>query len=119
MAKKKSSKPKGETRTSFMFPSLHEDVVKAVSHRMASPWFCTSDSDRGTNNEYTTHVMGKFTCKKKACPSNGWSSKKVAIQIRGYAENGYICRTSRIQDPEVGRRSTGAAILCSKKRHAA
>ena len=89
MAKTKFSKFKGETRTSFTSPSLHEDVVNAVSHSMDFTWFCESNSDRGTNNKYTTHVMGKFRCMKKGCCTNGWSSKKVAILIRGYAENGY------------------------------
>jgi hypothetical protein len=89
MAKKKFSKSKGETRATFMFPSLHEDVVDAVSYSMASIWFCESNSDRGANNKYTTHVMGKVRCMKGTCDINGWSSKKVAILIRGYAENGY------------------------------
>jgi len=31
MVKKKRSKPKGETRTFFMFPSLHQDVSNAGS----------------------------------------------------------------------------------------
>ena len=137
MAKKKFTKSKGETRTSFMFPSLHEDVVNAVSHSMSSTWFCESDSDRGVNNKYSTHVMGKLRC-KNACGTNIWSSKKVAILIRGYAENGYkccsvqsalkdlrqarhfdsgreiICRTSRIQNPEVGGRSSEQQHHASK-----
>ena len=33
--------------------------------------------------------MGKFKCDNDDCPKNGWSSKKVAILIRGYPENGY------------------------------
>ncbi|EXJ69996.1 uncharacterized protein A1O5_07069 [Cladophialophora psammophila CBS 110553] len=85
---KKFSRPKGKTRTSFMFPALHEDVANAVSHSIASTWFCQNNSDEGTNNIYATHVMGRFSCNNNAC-GNGWSSKKVAILIRGYAENGY------------------------------
>lgn len=33
--------------------------------------------------------MGKFKCRNRACSSGGWSSKKVAILIRGFFENGY------------------------------
>lgn len=89
MAKKKASKFNGETRTSFMYPSLHKDVVNAVSHSMTSPWFCQRNSGRDANNEYKTHVMGKFRCMQNTGCTRGWSSKKVAILIKGYAENGY------------------------------
>jgi hypothetical protein len=89
MARKKFSKPKGEIRTSFMFPSLHQDVVDAVSDQIASTWFHEKDSDRDSHEEYSTHVMGKFKCNNDACSRDGWGSKKVAILIRGYPRNGY------------------------------
>ncbi|KAK5948300.1 hypothetical protein OHC33_010610 [Knufia fluminis] len=89
MARKKFSKFKGETRTSFMFPLLHQDVVKAVCERIESTWFCENDEDEKCHNEYITHVMGKFRCTNRAYSTHGWGSKKVAILIRGYAENGY------------------------------
>lgn len=90
--RKKFCKSKGETRTSFLFPLLHRDVVRAVSETIESTWFCENDNDEEEeecNNEYTTHVMGKFRCTNRACSTNGWGSEKVAILIRGYAENGY------------------------------
>jgi hypothetical protein len=89
MARRKFNKPKIETRKSFMFPSLHQDVVNAVSDEIASTWFCKEDSDRGSNNKYSTHVMGRFECNNHACSATGWGSKKVAILIRGYPGNGY------------------------------
>ncbi|KAF2463846.1 uncharacterized protein BDR25DRAFT_297429 [Lindgomyces ingoldianus] len=89
MARKKFSKPKGETRTSFMFPSLHQDVIDAVSDQITSPTFHTNDSDRGSNNEHPTHVMGKFECNNNSCFKDGWGSKKVAILIRGFPGIGY------------------------------
>jgi len=76
-------------RTSLMFPSLHQDVINAVSDEIASTWFHEKDSDRDSNNEYSTHVMGKFKCNNNACSTVGWGSKKVAIRIRGYPRNGY------------------------------
>ncbi|MCJ1472597.1 hypothetical protein MMC13_001246 [Lambiella insularis] len=90
MARKKSSKPaspkEGET---LMFPSLHQTIVKAVSDDNITTWFQENDSDEGSTNAYTTHVMGRFKCNNNACSQDGWSSKKVAISIRGYPRNGY------------------------------
>ncbi|KEF54810.1 uncharacterized protein A1O9_09252 [Exophiala aquamarina CBS 119918] len=81
--------PKAETRTSFMFPRLHKDVAKEVSNNLKSTWFNRNDSDSDVINEWQTNVMGRFRCTNEACDSKGWSSKKVAILIRGYATNGY------------------------------
>jgi Zinc-binding domain len=89
MTRKKFCKLKGEKRVSFMFPSLHQDVMNAVSDDIASTWFHEMDSDRDSNNEYSTHVMGKFKCNNHACSTDGWGSKKVAILIREYPKNGY------------------------------
>lgn len=89
MARKKFIRSNGETRTSLMFPSLHQDVVNEVSNEIASIWFHERDSDHDSNKEYSTHVMGRFKCNNNACSAGGWGSKKVAILIRGYPRNGY------------------------------
>jgi hypothetical protein len=89
MARNKSSRHKRETRTSFMFPSLHQDVTNAVSDDIAWTWFQENDSDNDSNNKHSTHVMGTFRCNNYNCPSGGWASKKVAMLIRGYPKNGY------------------------------
>jgi len=89
MARKKFAKPKGEKGASFTFPLLHQDVANAVSDEIASTWFNRNASDNNCQNEYSTHVMGKFTCTNHGCTKDGWTSKKVAIRIRGYARNGY------------------------------
>ena len=89
MARKKTSKPQQETRISFMFPSLHQDVSNAVSDAIASTWFSEKENGKDSHVDYPTYVMGKFTCNNDDCSKNGWSSKKVAILIRGYPENGY------------------------------
>ena len=89
MARKKSNKQKKETKVSIMFPSLHQDVVDAISDSIISPRFHEHDSDRNSNQRYSTHVMGKFQCKNSACSKGGWASKKVAILIRAYPRNGY------------------------------
>lgn len=86
MAKKRS---KRETRTSFTFPSLHQDVSDAVSDEITRTWFNENGNNENSNRNYTTHVMGKFKCKNYRCSNVIWSSKKVAILIRGYPRNGY------------------------------
>ncbi len=88
MAKSKS-KSKSQTTSSFAFPSLHKRVVDAISGEIGSLWFNKNGDSASSMNEYQTHVMGKFKCSNKSCSKNGWSSKKVAIQIRGYRGNGY------------------------------
>ena len=72
-----------------MFPYLHKDITKALSHSMTCTWIRASNSNRAADREYTTHVMGKFRGVTTTCNSNGWSSKMVAIHIRGYPKNGY------------------------------
>ena len=88
MAGEKSHK-KGETGVSFMFLSLHQDVVNAVSDKVTSIWFHKENSNKDSNNEYSTHIMGKFECQNDTCSTEGWGSKMVAILIRGYPRNGY------------------------------
>ena len=40
-------------------------------------------------HEYDTNIMGSFTCTNARCKKNGWSSKKIAINIRYYYGNRY------------------------------
>ncbi|KAI0569326.1 zf-3CxxC domain-containing protein [Pyrenophora tritici-repentis] len=79
----------GENKTSYMFPSLNQDVVNAVSDLITAPQFHMDDSDSAANNKYSTHVMGTFKCNNKTCSHHGWGSKKVAILIRGYSKGRY------------------------------
>ena len=63
--------------------------MDAVTDEIPSTWFQKQNSDRDSNNQYSTHVMGKFKCNNNACSTDGWGSKKVTILIRGYRRNGY------------------------------
>jgi ribosomal protein S26 len=81
--------PTQETREYFMFPSLHQNVAKAVFPEISSTWFHEDENDNNFHDKWLTHVMGKFTCNNSACGTNLWVSKMVTIEIRGYAGNGY------------------------------
>ncbi|OAL45388.1 hypothetical protein IQ07DRAFT_489083, partial [Pyrenochaeta sp. DS3sAY3a] len=61
----------------------------AVSPSIPTPWFNASASDPPSTHEWHTHVMGIFTCTNPTCDAQSWASKKVPIEIRGYAGNGY------------------------------
>jgi len=72
------------------YPSLHEDVVNALDN---VPEPVPSFNHNGCNSEvikdYNTSIMGRFACQNPKCSSTGWSSKKIAIQIRGFRDNTY------------------------------
>jgi hypothetical protein len=80
IARKKPSKRKEETSTSFVFPSLHKKVVNAVSEEIAWMWFHENDSDEDSNYIYDAYVTGRFKC-IHIC-SGSWLSGKVDITIR-------------------------------------
>lgn len=90
---KKPYKPKGEIfrKTTAMFPSLHEDVKNALSNELISPepWFNHAGGNCEAMVEYPTNVMGRFECRNKTCPKRDWGSKKIAIVIRRFPDNGY------------------------------
>ena len=86
------------------------------------------DSNNNSNNDYSTHVMGKFKCNNNACSIYGWGGKKVAILIRGYPGNGFnapvhnqprrtrnrlgrICDNEKSYVDRVAYRFDGTAIL--------
>ncbi|KAH6613134.1 zinc-binding domain-containing protein [Boeremia exigua] len=79
-----------ETREVLLFPDLHPRVAAAVSPGISSTWFNDAENvDKIPEREYSTHVMGKFTCANLNCTKLCWTSRKVPIEIRGYKDNGY------------------------------
>ncbi|KAG7286737.1 hypothetical protein NEMBOFW57_009051 [Staphylotrichum longicolle] len=90
---KKPYKPK-KRRADFgtaMFPNLHKDVENALSEESISPpWsFNHAGGDAEAIQTYGTNIMGRFECRNNECQSGGWGSKKIAIEIRRYRDNGY------------------------------
>lgn len=72
-----------------MFPSLHQDVMNAVSDRISSMSFAEEDTDMNCEQDYQTHVRARFACTNKFCSQSSWASGNVAILIRQYAEHSY------------------------------
>jgi len=86
---KKTSNSKKKPTTSYVFPWLHRDVSKAVSDEVDVKWVNKKGNNKDSNHQYSTNVMGKFTCVNDRCLTHGWSSKSVSILIKGYPGNGY------------------------------
>ncbi|KAF2759853.1 hypothetical protein EJ05DRAFT_509545 [Pseudovirgaria hyperparasitica] len=88
MARNKHHRSRG-TKATYTFTSLHQNILEAISYDINHAWFCGAKNRQIPENEYQTHVMGKFRCVNVACDATCWSSKKVAILIRGFSNNGY------------------------------
>ncbi|KAH9234142.1 hypothetical protein K456DRAFT_1835820 [Colletotrichum gloeosporioides 23] len=76
------------TKATFTFSDLHEDVAGAVSDHIVAIWVGKKNK-KVSNNFYSTSVMGRFTCDNDSCSKKSWISGQVAINIRGYPDNGY------------------------------
>jgi transcription elongation factor Elf1 len=86
---KQQQQPPQETREFFTFPELHPNVAAAVSPEISSTWFNGDHDDDDFDEEWNTHVMGRFKCTNNACKKPFWDSRKVPIEIRGYDNDGY------------------------------
>jgi hypothetical protein len=86
-----SQKPKPLAPWS-MYPALHEDVSVLLAEDGLVFDFHENDDDNNYIEEYDTNVMGRFTCRNRACRSRGWSSKVIPITIRMYPGARYNAR---------------------------
>lgn len=75
-----------------MYPGLHESITELLEDDGLIFIFHETDEDKGRVQEYDTNVMGRFLCRNRACATNRWSSKKVAVTIRMYTGNEYNVR---------------------------
>ncbi|KAK4187016.1 zinc-binding domain-containing protein [Podospora australis] len=74
----------------IMYPSLHQDVLNVLYGKInPEPVFNEFGNDDDVEQNYSTNIMGKFKCPNRNCTTHGWSSKRVAILIRWYANHGY------------------------------
>jgi len=86
-----SRKPKSIQRWS-MYPVLHDDVSRLLEEDDLHFDFHANDDFGSCTNQYDTNIMGRFICHNRACGSNGWPSKKIAIIIRMYPGAQYNAR---------------------------
>lgn len=87
--------PSGKSKTDriwFMYQTLHDDVSRLLEENDLHFDFHENDDTRTCIKEYDTNIMGRFTCHNRACGSNGWSSRRVAITIRMYHGARYNAR---------------------------
>lgn len=84
--------PRGSTKPWSMYPSLHHDVLSLLVANNPYLEFRNADDSETSIKEYDTAIMGRFCCRNPKCSSNGWSSKKIAITIRLYANQQYNAR---------------------------
>ena len=89
MAKKKSGNGNNFPKISYMFQSLHEAVYNDVFDDVGATRFHKTNSDIKSNNVWSSNIMGKFECPNSKCETSRWTSKHVAIKIRGYPNNAY------------------------------
>ncbi|KAF7897025.1 hypothetical protein EAF00_005253 [Botryotinia globosa] len=75
-----------------IYPSLHDSVARLLAEHNLRFGFHPIDDSISCTKQYDTNIMGKFKCHNRACPSHGWSSKKIAITIRMYAGEEYNAR---------------------------
>ena len=82
MARKKLSKSKRDTRSSSMFPLLHQDVSDAVSDAITSSWFNTTNNDKDSCSKYPTYVVGKSQCDNDACSMDAGVARRCRCWLR-------------------------------------
>lgn len=82
-------KTKPDKRVARMYPSLHEDVLKALSPSINTLPTFNPTTEQHPTKTWNSHVMGKFRCISTGCSTHSWPSGQVAIVIRKYADNSY------------------------------
>ena len=87
-----SRKSKSSDRRWSMYPALHDDVSRLLEEDDLHFDFHRNDDNKNRIEDYDTNIMGRFTCRSRACSSNGWTSKKIAITIRMYPGEEYNAR---------------------------
>ena len=94
-----------------MYPTLHGGVSRLLEEQDLYFSFHENDDPQTCIEEYDTNIMGRFSCHNRACGSNGWSSKHVAITIRMYLGAQYNARVyyqrcqecDELSKPHLGR----------------
>ncbi len=75
-----------------IYPNLHDNVSCLLEENDLFFDFHEDDNSETCTKTYDTFIMGRFMCYNRACDSNGWSSKKIAITVRMYRGAQYNAR---------------------------
>jgi hypothetical protein len=86
-----NNRPRQAEKSWSMYPTSH-DAVSALLEEHDLFFTFHNDDDSDCDEDYDTNIMGRFTCKNRACPTSRWSSKLIAITIRMYAGEEYNAR---------------------------
>ncbi|KAK1749603.1 zinc-binding domain-containing protein [Echria macrotheca] len=71
-----------------IFPHFHGKVLGAL-HGSINPAPSFVRAKQNPTDDYSTFIMGSFTCENNKCMQRGWGSKKICIVIRQFPGNGY------------------------------
>lgn len=75
-----------------LYPGLHDRVTELLEQDDLFFGFHAEDDAANCIKDKDTNIMGRFTCKNKACLKGGWSSKTIAVTIRMYPGAEYNAR---------------------------
>jgi hypothetical protein len=67
-------------------PELHESVVQCLEGNGLSISFYEEGEVGDSIRDYDTNIMGAFICPNRSCRTEKWTSMKVAINIRLFAD---------------------------------
>jgi hypothetical protein len=70
-------------------PELHESVVQCLEGNGLSISFYEEGEAEDSIRDYDTNIMGAFICPNRSCRTEKWTSMKVAISIRLFADQQY------------------------------
>lgn len=68
--KRKSTRERGETWTSFTFPTLHQKVIDAISDVLTDVSFHEDIDNTYFEEKYSTSVTGTFRYHRDTCRSS-------------------------------------------------
>jgi hypothetical protein len=71
------------------YPDLHESVLQCLEGNGLSITFYEEGEAEDSIRDYDTNIMGAFICPNRSCRTEKWTSKKVAISIRLFADQQY------------------------------
>ncbi|KAL5338967.1 zinc-binding domain-containing protein [Aspergillus crustosus] len=82
-------------KTFYMYPDLDPlvtDLLESTNPELPEFAFHSEDNDHTCDKHKVTSIMGTFACHNPTCQNFVWASKKIAVTIRLYGDDGYNAR---------------------------